>query len=279
MTTPKGWLEGRTWPQGQTTPSTGWSSVNPCAKLRYFLSVLALGLLAGCSATPPAEQTIRDHYFYGGLAAFHSDMHAEAARQWQRAAELGDGEAARNLGHLYRQGLGVEADGHIAAAWYQVAADAGVISAEYNLGMLYLRGGTGLPVNRDEGLARLGKAAAAGFVPAKAELERLATEAPPVVPVVATPEPPPPPPPVTTAEAAPMRMQIGSYRTKAAAEQDWKRLRLRDLTPEIIANRVGDQGRWYRLVAVGPAEAIEAFCGSAAAKGMSCWSRTRSISR
>lgn len=233
-----------------------------------------LALLAACSPAPEPMQTIRDHYFYGGLAAFHEDMHAEAARQWQRAAELGDGEAARNLGHLYRQGLGVEADGHIAAAWYQVAADGGVISAEYNLGMLYLRGGPGLKVDREQGMARLGKAAAAGYVPAKAELDRLAA-LPPEEPPVETPPPAVASPVEAEAAPAPARMQIGSYRTRTAAEQDWKRLRLRGLTHEIIANRVEGQGRWYRLVAVGPAEAIDAFCGSAAAKGMSCWSRRR----
>jgi TPR repeat protein len=227
-------------------------------------------------------QTIRDHYFYGGLAAFHENMHTEAARQWQRAAELGDAEAARNLGHLYRQGLGIEADGHIAAAWYQVAADAGVISADYNLGMLYLRGGTGLPIDHDEGMKRLNKAAGAGYIPAKVELDRLAAASPP--PPIA--EPPPaasapqttiaaPAPPAAPAAPVPSRMQIGSYRTKAAALQDWNRLRLKGLSPEIIINTVEGRGRWYRLMAVGPAKTIEAFCGSAKAKGMSCWSRTR----
>ena len=265
--------------------------------------LLALGLLAGCAPAPEPMQTVRDHYFYGGLAAFHEGLPAEAARQWQRAAELGDGEAARNLAHLYRQGLGVEADGHMAQAWYQVAADAGVISAEYNLGMLYMKGGAGLPADPDEGMRRLARAAEAGFPPATAELERLAAATPPSVPPAVAAESPPAPVPVAaepapapatagpvsapatagpvpapaTAEPVPVRMQIGSYRTRAAAEQDWKRLRLKGLSYEIIANRVGEQGRWYRLVAVGPAETIEGFCGSAQAKGMSCWSRTKGI--
>ena len=264
------------------------ASVNPCAYLRHFLvsvTLLTLGPLAGCAPSPEPMQTVRDHYFYGGLAAFHEGLPAEAASQWQRAAELGDGEAARNLAHLYRQGQGVEADGHMAQAWYQVAADAGVISAEYNLGMLYMKGGAGLPANPDEGMKRLTRAAEAGFPPAKAELERLAAAAPPSAPPATAAESPPAPVPVAaepvpapaTAEPVPVRMQIGSYRTRAAAEQDWKRLRLKGLSFEIIANRVGEQGRWYRLVAVGPAETIGAFCGSAQAKGMSCWSRTKGI--
>jgi TPR repeat protein len=265
----------------QVTLLNGWLSVNAYAlgeKILRGAAIAAIALLAACSDAPPPMQTIRDHYFYGGLAAFHENMHADAARQWQRAAELGDGEAARNLGHLYRQGLGVEADGHIAAAWYMVAADAGVISADYNLGMLYLRGAPGLNTDNGEGMARLRKAANAGYIPAKAELDRLAALPAPSEPVPLTPVAETPPP-IAPAAFAPDRMQIGSYRTKAAAEKDWKRLRLKDLSPEIIANTVEGQGRWYRLVAVGPVETIEAFCASAQAKGMSCWSRTRPISR
>lgn len=243
--------------------------------------LVALGL-AACAPAPDPRQTVRDHYFYGGLAAFHEGLPAEAASQWRRAAELGDAEAARNLGHLYRQGQGVERDLQIAAAWYRVAADGGVINAQYNLGMLYLGGGPDFPPDRDEGMHWLGKAAEAGFPPAKAELDKLAAAAAPSSP---SPSPSPAPAPASAAAddvpaavgpPAPVRMQIGSYRTKAAAERDWQRLRLKGLEHELIANTVGGEGRWYRLVAVGPAEAIEAFCSSAKAKGMSCWSRTRS---
>jgi TPR repeat protein len=221
--------------------------------------------LSACSPAPEPMQTIRDHYFYGGLAAFHEDLPDEAARQWLRAAELGDGEAARNLGHLYRNGLGVEADGHMAQAWYQVAADAGVVSAEYNLGMLYLKGGPGLEPDPAKGEAFLTRAAAKGFIPARVEMDRLA--------VAASPSPPPPPPAAEPAPAPPppepVRVQLGSYPTRTLAEQDWKRLHPYGLTPEIVVNRVGGK-RWHRLLAVGPAEAVDAFCAAAPSRGVAC---------
>lgn len=238
-----------------------------------FVVALSLVLTASsCAEAPPSDQTVRDHYFYGGLAAFHEGVPADAARQWRRAAELGDAEAARNLGHLYRQGLGVPADGHMAQAWYQVAADGGVVSADYNLGMLQMRGAPDLPPDAEAGRLRLEKAAAAGYLPAQVELDRLVREAeqpappaePPAPATVAAEAPPAPP-------ASPVRevVQIGSYPTRALAEQDWKRLAPAGLSPRIVANRVS--GRlWYRLTAEGPAEAVEAFCLSAPHRGVAC---------
>lgn len=232
----------------------------------FVIVAMTVLVLSACTPAPEPMQTIRDHYFYGGLAAFHEDLPDEAARQWRRAAELGDGEAARNLGHLYRKGLGVEADGHMAAAWYMVAADAGVISAEYNLGMLYLKGGPGLEPDPAKGEALLVEAAARGFVPAKAEADRLAAERTSPsssAPVPAVAEPPSSVPPV------PVRVQLGSYPTRTLAEQDWKRLRPYGLSPEIIVNRVEGK-RWHRLLAVGPAEAVDAFCAAAPSRGVAC---------
>lgn len=236
-----------------------------------FVGVFVASLAAAsCAEAPPPEQTVRDHYFYGGLAAFHEGVMDDAARQWRRGAELGDAEAARNLGHLYRQGLGVPADGHMAQAWYQVAADGGAVSADYNLGMLLMRGGPDLPPDPDAGRLRLEKAAAAGYLPARVELERLAREAEksappaePPVPALAAAEPPPPP--VSAREV----VQIGSYPTRALAERDWKRLGPAGLVPRIVINRVN--GRlWHRLTAEGSPEAVEAFCLSAPHRGVAC---------
>jgi TPR repeat protein len=247
--------------------------VTPYTNVRSFLKILAIGLLGGCSASPPAEQTIRDHYFYGGLAAFHSDMHADAARQWQRAAELGDGEAARNLGHLYRQGLGVDQDVAAAVKWYQIASAVGVPSAEYNLGMVYLNGGPNFATDRTKALYWLTKSADAGVIPARKELDRLAAEpsipaaspsASPAAPAQASPPPPP----------APARVQIGSYQTRKAAEGDLARITRRsDLRLEIVNGRAKDGKPWYRLMAQGTAEQLDAYCRDAAAHRIGCWPR------
>jgi TPR repeat protein len=140
-------------------------------------AILAL-TLSGCAEAPPGEAIRREALFQGGLAAFTAARYGEAAGQWLGAAELGDADAARNLGHLYRQGLGVEQDVSIAVAWYQVAADSGNPAAEYNLGMTYLNGGPRFPRDRLAALHWLNRAAADGVAPARAELDRLAAEAP-----------------------------------------------------------------------------------------------------
>lgn len=240
-------------------------------RIPFVIVAMTALSLSACSPAPEPMQTIRDHYFYGGLAAFHEDLPDEAARQWLRAAELGDGEAARNLGHLYRNGLGVEADGHMAQAWYQVAADAGVISAEYNLGMLYLKGGPGLEPDPAKGEAFLARAAAKGFIPARVEMDRLAAAPSPPPPPPSSPSSSPPPPAAgpEPVPPAPVRVQLGSYPTRTLAEQDWKRLHPYGLTPEIIVNRVQGK-RWHRLLAVGPAEAVDAFCAAAPSRGVTC---------
>ncbi|CAA7611784.1 TPR repeat SEL1 subfamily [Candidatus Terasakiella magnetica] len=227
------------------------------ATYRSILVALSL-FVAACAEAPPPIQTIRDHHFYGGLAAFVEGHYDEARAAWERAAHFGDPEAARNLGHLYRQGLGGEADAAIALAWYQVAADAGVATAQYNLGMLYMKGGPHLEPDRAQGLVWLTKAAEAGVPHARKELERLAAAvepppAPPPSPSVTEPPPPVSPP-------ALVKVQIGSYRTQAAAEQDWQRFARSGLAHEVVKARMGDRGLWYRLLVVGPSEGVEDFC-------------------
>lgn len=255
---------------GCTKHSKSWGKA-----LRGGLVALAL---AGCAAEPrDPMQTIRDGLFYDGLAAYHEGFYKEAAARWERATQYGDGEAARNLGHLYRQGLGVEQDAAIALAWYQVAADAGVVSAQYNLGMLYLKGGPNLAPNRQAGLLWLNKAAAAGLLPAQAELERQTR-----APVAAEPPPPPPlpPPPLPTTPDPPpwveppartVRMQIGSYRSLVEAKADWSRVRNPGLRHEIVPVSLKDRGRWFRLLVVGGEDEMAVYCQGLLRHGLACW--------
>ena len=249
------------------------------AGIRCLIPALVLAVLAGCAPVPASDpmQTIRDHQFYDGLIAFQDGDYKEAAARWERAAHYGDGDAARNLGHLYRQGLGVPQDLTVAVTWYQVAADAGVASANYNLGMLYLDGGPDFAANRALARVWLTKAADAGVAPARRELDRLAAETllPPApqsaaqsapTTVVAVPEPEPEPAP---APAPTERVQVGSYQTLKAAKADLQRFKRRSgLEFGIIAGRFPDGAPGYRLMVQGPQQEVEAYCRQAAAR---CW--------
>lgn len=71
----------------------------------------------------------------------------EEALQWyQRAAELGNASAMRNVGLLYETGQGTQKDLAKAAEWYRKAADKQQPNAMYDLAFLYE---TGRGVERD----------------------------------------------------------------------------------------------------------------------------------
>lgn len=59
------------------------------------------------------------------------------------AAEAGDAIAQYNLGQMYSEGIGVEADPAKAAEWHRKAAEQGQVDAQYNLARSYAHG-TGL---------------------------------------------------------------------------------------------------------------------------------------
>lgn len=243
---------------------------------RHAVGVVLMAALAACSSPDP-RQTIRDSLFYDGLAAFHEGFHAEAAARWERAARFGDIDAARNLGHLYRQGLGVEQDSHIAVAWYQVAADAGMPAAQYNLGMLHLNGGPNLPPDRDRGMAWLTRAAEAGLKPARLELERQAAQPAATAQSPAAAQPAAEPAissgaPVAYVDPVVMaRVQVGSYRSRQDAETDIKRLHRPGVEFEVIAVRLKDGKTWYRLIMVGEEQAIDGYCREAEKRRIGCW--------
>jgi uncharacterized protein len=241
------------------------------------MMVLVLALAACAGQTAPEERL-----FYSGLAAYDQGRYAEAADRWQRAAEQGDIAAARNLGHLYRHGLGVEQDLPIALAWYQVAADAGLATAQYNVGMLYLQGGPKLDKDRLGAIYWLGLAGQAGIEPAAKALAGLTAVAPPIAeapapealaPEVLAPEafagvPEPPAPPVAAEPR--LRAQVGSYRSARMAERDWLRLSSPGIDHEIVAVRLKETGMWYRLIAVGGASALQAYCDDASRRRREC---------
>ena len=60
--------------------------------------------------------------------------------QWRSLAEKGDPAAQAELGHMYRNGTGVEQSYKHAAKWYQMAAKQNYTPAYYYRGVLLLKG-------------------------------------------------------------------------------------------------------------------------------------------
>lgn len=66
--------------------------------------------------------------------------YAEVARKFRVAAEQGVVEAQFNLGVMYRKGEGVPQDDVEAARWYRLAAEMGDADAQFSLGLMYYEG-------------------------------------------------------------------------------------------------------------------------------------------
>jgi TPR repeat protein len=65
----------------------------------------------------------------------------ETAVKWYKlAAEQGLVEAQYNLGGMYDYGRGVPQDDETAVKWYRLAAEQGNVFAQYNLGLNYYKG-------------------------------------------------------------------------------------------------------------------------------------------
>ena len=73
----------------------------------------------------------------------------EAARLFEKAAEMGDRIAQSNLGVLYMNGQGVPQDHEKAVRWFKIAAEAGDATAMGNLSFLYTMG-LGVPRDYDK---------------------------------------------------------------------------------------------------------------------------------
>jgi hypothetical protein len=117
---------------GGTHKGTGSSR-----RQKYLLAsaafALAAFLVVGTAAPAHAD-------FKTGVAAFDGGDFTNAYDEWLPIAAGGDPFAQRNIGHLYRLGLGVPQDFAVALSWYQRAADQGLVRAQANLANMMLRG-------------------------------------------------------------------------------------------------------------------------------------------
>jgi len=95
---------------------------------------------ASAAGDPLAIFEIGNRYAEGkGVKA---DM-AEAARWYEKAAELGFAPAQYRVGNMFEKGIGVTQDLSVARKWYEQAADAGNATAMHNLAVLYAMGADG----------------------------------------------------------------------------------------------------------------------------------------
>ena len=74
-----------------------------------------------------------------GIDLMESDPEAAMAC-FIAADETGNMKAARYVGLMYEQGLGVEQDYALAASWYEKSVGAGDLTSGYYLGLLYAQG-------------------------------------------------------------------------------------------------------------------------------------------
>ncbi|SDZ94356.1 tetratricopeptide repeat protein [Selenomonas ruminantium] len=61
----------------------------------------------------------------------------EARKWYEKAAELGNGEAMQGLGKMFEEGKGVSLNYRVAFEWYKKSVDAGYISAMVDIGLIY----------------------------------------------------------------------------------------------------------------------------------------------
>ncbi len=107
--------------------------------------------------------------FQVGLDAYKRGDYDTALKEFQPLAELGDAEAQFNLGLLYVRGQGVPQDDQEAVRWYRLAADQDFASAQGLLGLMYYEG-RGVPQDYTEAVKWYRLAAEQGLAVAQYKL-------------------------------------------------------------------------------------------------------------
>ena len=102
------------------------------------MKTLARGILIIIAIAAAAPNAHAD--FAAGVAAFQDGDYKAAYEEWHPLAEKGNAAAQHNLGILYNDGLGLEADLVEAAKWYRRAAQGGNANAQTKMGVFLARG-------------------------------------------------------------------------------------------------------------------------------------------
>ena len=129
-------------------------------------------LIALLAAAGLASAAVDDARTTEGIVHYGQGRFSEALREFAPAAEAGDVTAQYHLGLMYARGEGVGRDLSTAATWFERAADGGNAHAQFLIGHMYAKG-EGVPPDRVRAHFWLSAAAASGWWKAREARERL----------------------------------------------------------------------------------------------------------
>ena len=141
--------------------------------MRHLLSAISITLLLGASVTACGQEAdVSAQTFEDGMAAYEREDYSTALSIFQPLADQGNASAQFNLGEMYHNGRGVQADFFEAFRWYRLAAEQGHMEAQFQVGLGYVSGTSG---QRDHVEARrwLGMVAEQGHERAEILLQAL----------------------------------------------------------------------------------------------------------
>lgn len=97
-----------------------------------------------------------------GIAIFTSTIYANSFKTQHPLAEQGDAQAQYQLGMIYLKGLGVPKDSVKAIQWLKKSAEQGYINAQYTLGKIYVLTSMHNPQDKKQAIQWLTKAGKQG---------------------------------------------------------------------------------------------------------------------
>jgi TPR repeat protein len=137
-------------------------------RMTLILIITLCSSLAACASDPKDSPETMKATFDAGLKAYDAGNFAEAYKTWSTIKEV-DLAALRNVAVMLRTGKGVEKNPQAAQALMQQAAEAGLFTAQADLGDMLLKGEAG-PPNPKAAAQWLAMAALAGHPTADFEL-------------------------------------------------------------------------------------------------------------
>lgn len=102
---------------------------------KLFTVALTAALLVTLGTSPSVRAGFNE-----GVEAYEAEDYKTAFNEWLPLAKNNDPAAMRNIGHMYRRGLGIPQDYAKAMTWYKRAATVGLDRAQANVAGMYLDG-------------------------------------------------------------------------------------------------------------------------------------------